>query len=200
MSSLKFEVNLQVSRLVWCLRHFSNFSLLEKHLFVSERFLQRHKSRKMYKISPFSRELNYFPILYYLKRMFFKFGLFFSRKYGKLGITQSYMSQRWTTWEEKEHNSVSPYTRGCCRIWLAWSNQAEVIYGLGFIWFHPLLQGPSQWLIGLRVYLQYRWLRFSLWVGKILWRSIFAWRIPTNRGAWKATVHGVAQSRTRLSD
>ena len=30
--------------------------------------------------------------------------------------------------------------------------------------------------------------------------SILAWRIPMDRGAWRATVHGVAKSRTRLSD
>ena len=30
--------------------------------------------------------------------------------------------------------------------------------------------------------------------------NIFAWRIPMDRGAWRATVHGVAKSRTRLSD
>ena len=30
--------------------------------------------------------------------------------------------------------------------------------------------------------------------------SILAWRIPMNRGAWRATVHGVAESRARLSD
>ena len=30
--------------------------------------------------------------------------------------------------------------------------------------------------------------------------SILAWRIPMDRGAWRATVHGVAQSRTQLSD
>ena len=30
--------------------------------------------------------------------------------------------------------------------------------------------------------------------------SILAWRIPMERGAWQATVHGVAQSQTRLSD
>ena len=29
---------------------------------------------------------------------------------------------------------------------------------------------------------------------------ILAWRIPMNRGAWRATVHGVAKSRTRLSN
>ena len=30
--------------------------------------------------------------------------------------------------------------------------------------------------------------------------SILAWRIPMDRGAWWATVHGVAESQTRLSD
>ena len=30
--------------------------------------------------------------------------------------------------------------------------------------------------------------------------SILAWRIPMDRGAWRATVHGVTKSRTRLSD
>ena len=30
--------------------------------------------------------------------------------------------------------------------------------------------------------------------------SILAWRISMDRGAWWTTVHGVAKSRTRLSD
>ena len=30
--------------------------------------------------------------------------------------------------------------------------------------------------------------------------NILAWRIPMDRGAWQATVSGVAKSRTRLSD
>ena len=30
--------------------------------------------------------------------------------------------------------------------------------------------------------------------------SILAWRIPMDRGAWQATVHGVTKSQTRLSD
>ena len=30
--------------------------------------------------------------------------------------------------------------------------------------------------------------------------SILAWRIPMNRGAWQATVHGVAKSPTLLSN
>ena len=48
---------------------------------------------------------------------------------------------------------------------------------------------------------------FDPWVGKIPWRrvwlthsSILAWRIPLDRGAWQATVHGVTKSRTRLSN
>ena len=30
--------------------------------------------------------------------------------------------------------------------------------------------------------------------------SILAWRIPMVREAWQATVHGVAKSRTQVSD
>ena len=30
--------------------------------------------------------------------------------------------------------------------------------------------------------------------------STLAWRIPMDRGAWQAIVHGITQSRTRLRD
>ena len=30
--------------------------------------------------------------------------------------------------------------------------------------------------------------------------SILAWRIPMDRGAWRATVHGVTKSQTGLSN
>ena len=30
--------------------------------------------------------------------------------------------------------------------------------------------------------------------------STRAWKIPLDRGAWRATVHGVPKSRTQLSD
>ncbi|KAB0374127.1 hypothetical protein FD755_014383 [Muntiacus reevesi] len=36
--------------------------------------------------------------------------------------------------------------------------------------------------------------------GKVTHSSVLAWRIPMDRGAWWTTVHGVARSRTRLSD
>ena len=36
--------------------------------------------------------------------------------------------------------------------------------------------------------------------GMATYSSVLAWRIPMDRGAWRATVHGVAKSRTRLSD
>jgi len=36
--------------------------------------------------------------------------------------------------------------------------------------------------------------------GREIHSSILAWRIPRDREAWWATVHGVAKSWTRLSD
>ena len=52
---------------------------------------------------------------------------------------------------------------------------------------------------------------WETWVGSLGWEdpleegmathsSILAWRIPKDRGAWRPTVYGVAQSQTRLSD
>ena len=36
--------------------------------------------------------------------------------------------------------------------------------------------------------------------GMATYSSTLAWRVPMDRGAWWATVHGVAKSWTRLSD
>ena len=36
--------------------------------------------------------------------------------------------------------------------------------------------------------------------GIATYSSMLAWRIPMDRGAWWAVVHGVARSRTRLND
>ena len=56
-------------------------------------------------------------------------------------------------------------------------------------------------------HLQCRRTGFDPWVGEepleegmATHSSILAWRIPMNRGAWQATVYGVAKNRTRLSD
>ena len=48
------------------------------------------------------------------------------------------------------------------------------------------------------------WVRFLGWEdplekGKATHSSILAWRIPMDRGAWRAKVHGVTKSRTQLS-
>ena len=45
------------------------------------------------------------------------------------------------------------------------------------------------------------WIRFLDWEDPLeedmaIHSSIFAWRIPMDRGAWWATVHGVAKSQT----
>ena len=36
--------------------------------------------------------------------------------------------------------------------------------------------------------------------GMAVHSNIFAWRIPMDRGAWRATVHSVTKSQTQLSD
>ena len=53
--------------------------------------------------------------------------------------------------------------------------------------------------------MQETWVRSLGWEdpleeGMATHSSILAWRIPMNRGAWQAIVHGVAKSQTRLSD
>ena len=51
----------------------------------------------------------------------------------------------------------------------------------------------------------------EIWIGSRGWKDpleegmathsrILAWRIPMDRGAWGAIVHGVAKSQTQLSD
>ena len=53
---------------------------------------------------------------------------------------------------------------------------------------------------------QFRRHRFDPWVRKIPWRRkwqptpLFLLQNPINRGAWRATVHGVTKSQTQLSD
>ena len=49
------------------------------------------------------------------------------------------------------------------------------------------------------------WVRSPGWEdpwkeGKATHSNILSWRIPMDRGAWRAAVHGVAKSWTRLSE
>ena len=53
--------------------------------------------------------------------------------------------------------------------------------------------------------MQETWVRSLSWEdpleeGMATYSSILAWRIPMDRGAWWATVHGVTKSQTRLSN
>ena len=53
--------------------------------------------------------------------------------------------------------------------------------------------------------MQETWVPFLGWEdpleeGMVTYTSILAWRIPMDREAWRATVQGVANSWTRLSD
>ena len=53
--------------------------------------------------------------------------------------------------------------------------------------------------------MQETWVRSLGWEdpleeGMATHSCILAWRIPMNRGAWQAIVHGVAKSQTRLND
>ena len=36
--------------------------------------------------------------------------------------------------------------------------------------------------------------------GMVTHSSIHSWRIPMDRGAWRATVHGIEKTQTQLSD
>ena len=60
----------------------------------------------------------------------------------------------------------------------------------------PVKNPPAMWEI---------WVRFLGWEdpledGMATHSSVLAWRIPIDREAWCAAVHGVAKNRTRLSD
>ena len=55
---------------------------------------------------------------------------------------------------------------------------------------------PAMWETGVR---SLGW-KDPLEEGMATHSSILAWRIPMDRGAWQATVHGVTKSQTRLSD
>ena len=79
-------------------------------------------------------------------------------------------------------------------------------YFLEFPGVFDSASGLPWWLRGYSVYLQCRRPGFHPWVGEIPGRR--KWQPtpysclenPMDRGAWWATVHGVAKSQTQLSD
>ena len=53
--------------------------------------------------------------------------------------------------------------------------------------------------------MQETWVRSLGWEdpledGMVIHSSVLAWRIPTDRGAWRATVHGAAKSQTDMTE
>ena len=87
-------------------------------------------------------------------------------------------------------------------------------------WIPGLGRSPGE---GIGYALQYSWASLmaqmvknlpamqETWVQSLGWEdplkegmashsSILAWRIPMDRGAWRAAIHGVAKSQTQLSD
>ena len=68
---------------------------------------------------------------------------------------------------------------------------------------HPaflVAQTPSNLPAMQETWVQSLSLKDPLERGKSTHLSILAWRIPMDRGAWQATVHGITKSRTWLSD
>ena len=82
----------------------------------------------------------------------------------------------------------------------------EEIGDMGILQWVRALEGLPLWLRWQRTRLQCRRPGFNLWAGKIPWRRkwqptpVFLPENSMDREAWRATVHGVAKSRTRLSE
>ena len=90
------------------------------------------------------------------------------------------------------------------------SHREGIEYPLQYSWASRRDRLPTPVFLGFpsgsdskRICLQCGRPGFNPWVGKILLEegmathsNILAWRIPMDRGAWQATVHGVAKSRT----
>ena len=84
------------------------------------------------------------------------------------------------------------------------------------VWRAPISMFPSKWFFShwiachhslvAQTVMQHRRPGFDSWIGKILWRGkgypfqYSCLENSMNRGAWRATVHGLAKSWTRLSN
>ena len=73
------------------------------------------------------------------------------------------------------------------------------------IWVFPEVSSLVAQMVKNPPAMRESWVRSLCWEdpleeGMAAHSGILAWRIPTDRGAWRSTVHGVAKSRTRLSN
>ena len=79
--------------------------------------------------------------------------------------------------------------------------KAQVIpYCDMYIWMRIRLVWGPLFMVYQEAWVQSLSWKDSLEEGTATHSSIPAWRIPMDSGAWQATVHGVAKSRTQLSD
>ena len=71
------------------------------------------------------------------------------------------------------------------------------MYIHNFVWASLVAQNPpamrETWVPSLGG-------EYPLEEGMVIHSSILAWRIPMDRGGWRATIHGVTKSWTQLSD
>ena len=105
-------------------------------------------------------------------------------------------------WGRKEATSAGLYPSGCyLQLFYCWLKYTRVGFQELMRFWDSLVAQMLENLPAMR----------ETWVQSLGWEdpleesmathsTILAWRIPTGRGAWWATVHGVAKSRTRLSD
>ena len=80
------------------------------------------------------------------------------------------------------------------------SPEEGIGYALQYSWASLVAQ-----MVKNQPAMQETWVRSLIWddpleEGMATHSSILAWRIPMDRGAWQATVHGVTKSWTRLSN
>ena len=101
-------------------------------------------------------------------------------------------------WGEPTENSTGNSTQSSVMTYMGRKSRKEGIYA--YIWASlvaqlvknpPAMQETWVWSLGQEDPLEEDMATHS---------SILAWRIPMDREAWRATVHGIAKSRTRLRD
>ena len=100
---------------------------------------------------------------------------------------------------------TQPHPKAQCGL-PSWSSSAQRHSGGGFTMrgADSYLDKGSSWSSGKEPAFRRRKLEFNPWVQKIprpeeemhIHSGMLAWRIPKDRGAWQATVHGVTKSRT----